>query len=44
MSTKTGLYPFKITDEISDIHVNEGTIISFLFLFLFIVFNKDIEI
>ena len=35
MSTKIGLKPFFITDTISEIQVNDGTIISFLLSFLF---------
>ena len=36
ISTKTGLKPAFITEIISEFHVNAGTIISFLFFFLFI--------
>ena len=41
MSTKTGLKPFKITALISETHVRVGTIISFLFLFLFNVLSIE---
>ena len=44
MSTKTGLKPFIITELISETHVNDGTIISFLLLILLIIFSKDMEI
>ena len=44
MSTKTGLNPFIITEFISETQVKVGTIISFLFLFLFKVFNAEIVI
>ena len=39
ISTNTGLNPFNNTELISEIHVRLGTIISFLYLFLFKTFK-----
>ena len=43
MSVKMGLKLFRITEEISEDQVRDGTIISF-FWFLFNIFKIDIEI
>ena len=43
ISTNTGLKPFIITELISETQVNGGTIISFLFLFLFKYLRIEID-
>ena len=43
ISTNTGLKPFITIELISETHVKDGTIISFLFFLLFIAFKIEIK-